>query len=194
MTVFSARLDAALAMASHAHAGQTRKGTEIPYVAHPVHVALMVLQAGATEDMVIAALLHDTLEDTAVERSEIARVFGPHVLDLVASMTQRSPEETGLTWRQVKEEALRHLEAGGAELLLIKSADTLHNSASLLMDVRARGKDAFTRFKRDPQDQLWFYGEVARICSERLGHDHAVASELLETVTNLRKELKALQA
>ena len=82
------RLAAALALAHEAHRTQKRKGTDIPYIAHPMAVASLVLEYGGSEDQAIAALLHDTIEDTEATRAEIDQIFGPEIGALVEGLTK----------------------------------------------------------------------------------------------------------
>ena len=79
----------AIIFAAKAHEGQRRKGTDIPYITHPFEVAQILMEAGCDETLIIAGLLHDTLEDTEVTAAEIEEQFGPEVLALVDSDTQR---------------------------------------------------------------------------------------------------------
>ena len=86
-TVLTDRFDRALLYATHVHGGQVRKGTSIPYVAHLLAVAATVLEYGRSEDMAIAALLHDAVEDQGGEPrlSDIRNRFGDRVADIVRS-------------------------------------------------------------------------------------------------------------
>jgi (p)ppGpp synthase/HD superfamily hydrolase len=82
-----ARLTAAADLAARSHAGQTRKGGSVPYVNHVIEVAAMVAESGGTEDEVVAAFLHDTVEDTTVTLADIRSGFGEGVAVLVAAVT-----------------------------------------------------------------------------------------------------------
>src|SRR5262245_24388558 len=85
---FSPRYDAALALAARAHRSQLRKGTDLPYIAHPVHVSLILIRHGFGEDLAIAGLLHDVVEDTDVPLYRIAAEFGDEVAGLVAAVSE----------------------------------------------------------------------------------------------------------
>lgn len=185
--LFSSRMDTALALAARAHRDQLRKGTDVPYIAHPFHVALLLQKAGAPEDVVLAGVLHDTLEDTQLKRAEIAQGVGEGVAVLVEELTQQGEDPAaGRTWRMARQAALEHLKGVSHDVALLKCADTLHNTSSLEQAVRAHGPEAWTRFKRGPEEQLWYYGEVARLCVEKLGAGHVLASELAATMDRLR--------
>ncbi|MEW5847999.1 MAG: HD domain-containing protein [Myxococcota bacterium] len=192
MGMFSPTLERALAVAARAHDGQKRSGTEVPYFAHPVHVAMLLIKSGAPEPLVLAGVLHDVVEDTEVTLQELRAQFGDEVADLVAEVTQPAPGVATGSWREVRQNAIAHLERAPQRVAWLKSADTLHNVSALLMDVETRGHDALTRFKRAPSEQLWYYGEVARVCRERLGAEHSLAAELWDTMARLRERVGAL--
>jgi (p)ppGpp synthase/HD superfamily hydrolase len=103
--------DAALAYATAAHAGQVRKGTAIPYITHPTAVASLVREFGGDQEQVIAALLHDVVEDCGILIDEIAARFGNRVADIVAGCTDGIPDGTGNkpAWRRRKETHIAHL-------------------------------------------------------------------------------------
>ena len=86
MQGFSPRYDAALILAAVAHRNQLRKGSDLPYIAHPVHVSVILIQHGFGEDMAIAGLLHDVVEDTDVPIEAICAEFGPEIARLVAAV------------------------------------------------------------------------------------------------------------
>jgi len=118
------RCDTALAMASQAHAGQIRMGTEnsrglaLPYITHPVAVATLVQRYGGTEEQVIAALLHDVLEDGGPGWADpICAAFGDKVLVLVQFCTDGLPDAQGQKspWRERKERYLAHLRQAEGE-------------------------------------------------------------------------------
>ncbi len=187
MIGYSATLDRALAMAARAHRAQTRKGGDVPYVQHPVHVAFILLKHGLSEAVLVAALLHDVVEDCGVELGEIRAAFGDAVADLVASVTETKtdPGSAALRpWRARKEEQLAHLAEASPEGAALKAADALHNCHSTLNDLEANGRAAWARFKSAPDEQIWWYRSVARGVAERLG-DHPLSRELASAVERL---------
>ena len=111
-----------LDLAVRAHAGQVRKGTSIPYIAHPMGVASIALEYGADEDQAIAALLHDAVEDGGAHfEQEIRERFGARVADMVMGCTDGVPDAAGHKppWKQRKEKYLAHLEQADAQTLLV---------------------------------------------------------------------------
>ena len=189
--MLSPRFTEALTFAIQAHGPQTRKGTEVPYVAHLLAVASLVLEAGGDEEMAIAGLLHDTIEDTDTTAAEIAAAFGPRVANIVESCTD-TDESPKPPWHQRKERYITHLAAPTTprEVLVVSLADKLHNARSLLVDYRHVGEEVSRRFNAGPQDQIWYYQTLAGIFSARL--PGAMTDELRRTVDELRIELGRL--
>ena len=161
---FSERLDRALIVAAIAHSEAQRKGTEIPYITHPVAVARLLERYGFHEDLVIAGLLHDVLEDFD-ERDDLVKQrfrevfpalqnaptafraalsaflneqFGPNVMSLVEAVTERKRDENDAerAWLDRKKEQLEHFRQVTSEVAALKCADALHNAASILRDMR----------------------------------------------------------
>src|SRR5688572_30173535 len=108
---FSSRLDTALAFSARAHRTQVRKGTDTPYIIHPVHVSMILVAHGFDEDLAIAGLLHDTVEDCGVSLQEIAATFGEGVAALVDSVSEQKTDDGGerRPWRVRKQDQLDHL-------------------------------------------------------------------------------------
>ena len=162
------RLSLALAMAEEVHEGVTRKGTDIPYLAHVVGVSALVMEFGGNEDETIAGLLHDTIEDggnpTAI-RARILEEFGPRVLQIVEAMTDAAPEagEVKPPWRERKEAYLAHLaETDDAGVHRVCMADKLYNLRATTRDLAEIGDAVWARFKAGAEGQRWYYAELGR--------------------------------
>jgi (p)ppGpp synthase/HD superfamily hydrolase len=159
----------ALSYAVQLHAGQVRKGGEIPYIGHLLSVAALVIEADGSEAQVIAALLHDAAEDQGGDATltEIASRFGPEVATIVSecSDTVLIPKPP---WRERKELYVAHLEHAADETLLVSLADKLDNARAILRDVRSHGKTVWQRFNvSDPEEHLWYYGALLEIFKRR---------------------------
>ncbi len=144
----------AIEFAVIAHQGQTRKGTDIPYIVHPFEVAQLVTAAGADESLIVAGLLHDTLEDTAITAEDIFHAFGGEVLRLVKS----NSEDKSKSWELRKQHTLEYLKMNATyEEALLALADKLSNLRSIAADIRAHGSDVWKRFNRgvDPQGRYY---------------------------------------
>ena len=169
------RFAAALSLAWEVHGTQLRKKTDIPYMAHVMAVCALALENGADEDAGIAALLHDSVEDSddgAKTLARIEREFGPRVARVVlaCSDTVAVPGRPKPPWRERKETYLHHLETeADRDALLVSACDKVHNASSIVADLRSTGHDVWQRFTvADPSAQLWYYRSVAGILQRRL--------------------------
>ena len=164
------RIAKALALAVEAHDGQKRKGTDIPYVAHPMGVAAIALDYGATEDQAIAALLHDVLEDGGPQFTPVIRErFGETVLAIVEGCTDGVPDAQGkkADWKERKLQYLDHLARASDEIILVSGADKLHNARAIVSDLQSVGLKVFDRFTVGRDGTLWYYRQLAGIFSRR---------------------------
>jgi (p)ppGpp synthase/HD superfamily hydrolase len=182
---FSARYDAALALAARAHRAQLRKGTDIPYIAHPLHVSLILIRHGFGEDLAIAGLLHDVVEDTDVLLERITAEFGDEVARLVEAVSEtKTADGAERPWEERKAEKLAHLLEGGPDVAALKAADAIHNARSIAADLRESGPSVWGRFKRGADQTLWYYREILAGVRAKLG-DHPITLELVSAVEDL---------
>jgi len=149
------------------HMGQVRKGSAVPYLAHPMAVSALALAFGAGEDEAIAALLHDTAEDGGGEPvlQHIRTTWGPRVEDLVRACSDSLTEDPAAKapWRERKKAYLAHLASAPYSVQLVLAADKLHNLESMVADLRMVGSQLWGRFKAGPDDQIWYYESCIRI-------------------------------
>src|SRR3989338_5588210 len=142
---------------------QKRKGKDIPYITHPLTVGLILAHAGASEDVIIAGILHDTVEDSSPEKSVskemIAERFGESVAALVMSVTE---EAQSRPWEVRKNDALEHIAHFSHGSLLVKSADTIWNVSEIMDDHRKDGDDMFARFHSSKERTVANYLEVTK--------------------------------
>jgi (p)ppGpp synthase/HD superfamily hydrolase len=162
LTEITHRFQEALHYAVQLHAGDVRKGTSTPYIAHLLSVCALVLEDGGDEEEAIAALLHDALEDHPMDtsREEIRQRFGARVLALVEACTDTPTDYRGgkkPSWRTRKETYLQHLATARPDELRIALADKLHNARATLADYRRIGDDLWKRFTVGKTEQLWYY-------------------------------------
>lgn len=126
---------------------QKRKGKDIAYITHPLTVGLILAHAGAHEDVIIAGILHDTVEDSTEEKKVTVQMleerFGTRVAELVLSVTEQNRMRT---WDEVKKEALDHIAHFSNDSLLVKSADIISNTSELIDDYVKDGENIFDRF------------------------------------------------
>jgi (p)ppGpp synthase/HD superfamily hydrolase len=163
--------DAALAYATAAHAGQVRKGTSIPYITHPVAVAALVREFGGDHDQIIAALLHDVVEDCGITIDKIESRFGPRIASIVDSCTDGIPDNTGnkAAWRLRKETYIHHLLTADTDTLLVSVCDKIHNARCIRDDLAAIGPDVFDRFTAGYEGTRWYYDALLEVFETRLG-------------------------
>ena len=162
------RLMRAMNTAAVNHRDHVRKGSGIPYIAHLLAVHHLVAQYTENEDVQIAALFHDTLEDVPERYSEkdMRREFGDRVTDLVRHL---SKDDALPDWRARAAAYLRHLEHDAPdEAVLISAADKLHNLMSILDDHATHGDALWERFNSGRENQRWWYGEIHRVVEKRL--------------------------
>ena len=182
----------AVELARELHAGQVRKGTEIPYLSHLLAVASLVLDAGGTEHEAIAALLHDAAED-AGGRATLERIraqFGDEVAGIVEACSDTLAEQKE-PWPERKRRYIAHLEdpdlPHGA--LLVSLADKLHNARAIVFDLRLHGDALWERFRTGSgPDQLWYYRSLAEVFARRRPGE--LADELSRTVDEMAQLAK----
>lgn len=163
MVAPTCRFDSAFQLASSLHRNQLRKDTTTPYISHLMAVAAIVLEAGGDEDLAIAALLHDAVEDQGGQPTleTIRRLFGDRVAGIVSecSDTDIQPKPP---WRARKEAYIAHVATASEDAVLVSLADKLHNARAILADYRALGDEVWKRFNAGKDDLLWYYRELAK--------------------------------
>ena len=159
---------------------QKRKGKDIPYLTHTFTVGLILARAGASEEVIAAGILHDTIEDSVpeqkVSREMIAFQFGVQVADLVASVTEI---QEGISWDEAKARAREHIKNLSKESLLVKSADILSNTSEILDDYRKDGERVFNRFKAPKEKVLQNYIQNIEIITKKWP-ENPLAEDLLK--------------
>jgi (p)ppGpp synthase/HD superfamily hydrolase len=166
------RFSRAVDYARHLHI-ERRKATRIPYMAHLLGVASLVMgEAGqvpfaVTEDMVIAALLHDAVEDHggSTRLADIRCNFGPDVARMVEGLSDTFVEDPSEKedWDHRKKAYLQRLPAESPETQLISAADKLYNARTILDEYRAVGPRVWDRFHRSRDQQLWYFHEQLKV-------------------------------
>jgi (p)ppGpp synthase/HD superfamily hydrolase len=184
--VFSSRLVEAFEFALHLHRSQRRKGSESPYFIHLMAVAAIVGEYGGDEQQVIAALLHDAVEDQGGQETlaEIHRRFGEDVAEYVAACSDADTDPKP-PWLERKRQFLKTIATAPSKVKLIVAADKLHNVRSIVNDLHQVGNDVWLRFRGGRQDTLWYYGEVVRALTS--GWSHPILRELAEAVDKLQR-------
>jgi len=145
----------ALVFAKLAHQGHTRRGTAVPYLGHLLGTVALVLEDGGTEPEAIAALLHDAVEDGTPDMAATIRDrFGDTVAAIVEGCTDPAIEGS---FREVKEEHIRRLEAGSSSVRRVALAEKLDNARALVRDLDRFGDDTWKRMDVDREEMLWYF-------------------------------------
>ena len=152
----------AIAYAVEMHKGGLRKGTNIPYIVHPLEVMHILYEMGADKKLMAAGVLHDTVEDTEATLDEIKELFGEEVADLVASHTEK---DKSLPWRERKEIALAHLAKASEREQMLVLADKISNIEAMARDYEKIGDKLWERFNQGKEQQEWYYGEAMEALS-----------------------------
>ncbi|MGA2348827.1 MAG: HD domain-containing protein [Terracidiphilus sp.] len=193
----SSRFTSAVDYARHLHI-ECRKGTNIPYMAHLLGVASLVMgEAGhagfpVTEEMVIAAVLHDAAEDHGglLRLKDIEHNFGQDVARMVEGLSDSLDENPGnkQPWVERKRGYILRLRDEPADIQLISAADKLYNAKAILEDYREIGPKIWERFKRERQDQLWYFDELLAVFKASRG------SRIVEELGRVIEELRQISA
>ncbi|MDN5819413.1 MAG: HD domain-containing protein [bacterium] len=184
MGVLSPRLDKAIRVAAWAHREQTRKSTDLPYIVHPFAVMTIAAKATDDEDVLIACLFHDIIEDVPemYNREQMEQEFGPQVVAIVDGVTK---DDTIKDWRQRSEAYLAHLRQASDGSVIVSASDKIHNLQSMLIDHETQGEKLWERFNAGPRDQLWWYESIAEVLDSRISGS-VLAVELRRLIDKLR--------
>lgn len=183
---YTTRFDDAVAFAIHEFRDVFRKATGVPYISHLFSVTALVAEHNGDEDQMIAAMLHDWLEDIDGATPQVLRdKWGDRVADLVIALTD-SNEQPKPPWRERKERYLAHLHHASADIKLISAADKLHNCRMIRRDLAMHGPRVFQWFRGERDGTLWYYRSVV----EALAHDweHAILVALRHEVDGLHAD------
>jgi (p)ppGpp synthase/HD superfamily hydrolase len=193
----TARFTRAIDYARQVHVNY-RKGTGVPYMAHLLGVASLVMgETGhvgfaVTENTVIGALLHDAVEDEGgwPRLRDIEANFGDEVARVVEGCTDSFEEDTGKKqeWEVRKTSYIDRLRNEPKDTLLVSVADKLYNARAILEDYREIGAAVWNRFKRGRKEQLWYFAELSKVYEKR------GSNRLTEELNRVVGELAQLSA
>ena len=200
---YSDRINHALAFAAKHHDRQVRKGTRLPYLTHPANVAIILTRYGRDEDIVIAGILHDVIEDCVRENytramleQRIGDKFGMTVLDTVLAVTHRTVDDGGtdLSSDERKDDYLERLIGASEAARWVCAADKLHNAGTIVADLQ-RTIDPMTvwgRFNAGRDGTVRWYRRVYERLRE-LGFTAAIMAELRRVVESLEELAESSQ-
>ncbi len=166
-----------------AHQGQLRKGKSIAYVSHPLTVGIILARMGCSEELVIAGILHDVIEDTDYEKEDIEREFGKKVADLVSGVSEGNKKDS---WTERKNKTLEKLKNSSEEVVKLKAADLLANMTDLCDDLKSEGGRAFTIFSVDSSKKIAGFQKLIQVIKMRLNQDPIIEKleERLNQISN----------
>lgn len=171
---------------------QKRKGKDIPYITHPLTVGMILSLAGASEDVVIAGILHDTIEDSTdekkVTKQMLSERFGENVAELVNSVSEVKKDSTAKerSWEERKAEALEHIKHFSNDSLMVKSADIISNGSELIDDYDKDGEDVFLRFNA-PKEKIIQHSLQAITTILKQWKDNPLADDLQNVARGLQE-------
>ncbi len=187
------KMEKAILFATKAHAGSFRKGKTKPYILHPLEAMMIVADLTDDEELLAAAVLHDTVEDTNTTAAEIEREFGESVASLVVSESENKREDRSAeeTWKTRKQETIDHLKLASRDVKLVCLGDKLSNMREIYRDYTKLGDDLWQRFnQKDKREHGWYYSEIYRILRAEFGDVPIIReyAELLEKVFGQKGE------
>ena len=162
-------LDRAIVFAVQAHAGTERRGKGFPYIVHPMEAMAIVSTMTADQELLAAAALHDTVEDTDVTVEELRAQFGDRIASLVAQESDQMPagvsEEE--SWRARKQAGIDRLASVSREVKMVTLGDKLSNMRAIARDYAEKGDELWNLFhSKDPKEHAWRYRRLAAALSE----------------------------
>lgn len=176
-------LHESIVFANKAHKGQLRKGTDIDYISHPMEVMQILTAMRADDDLIIAGVLHDTVEDTPVTLEELEEKFGSDIAALVAHHS----EDKSLPWIERKTAAIDHLEKADRHTKMLVLADKLSNLRSMYSTYQEIGDALWERFNAPKEKQCWYYTEILNALWDIGGFEDI--EPFYEEMTNLIKDI-----
>lgn len=162
-------VDRAIIFATQAHSGSLRKGTNLPYIVHPLEAGTIVSSMTNDREMIAAAILHDTVEDTDTSLDDIKNLFGDRVAKLVSSETEnkRTDLPASDTWRIRKQETIDYLASSSHDEKILVLGDKLSNLRAMYRDYISIGDDLWNRFnQKDKFQHSWYYHSISDALSE----------------------------
>ena len=159
-------IERALTIASITHKEQVRKEGDIPYIVHPVMVALDLFSRGFSEVVIAAALVHDVLEDTEYPEEMLQAELGEEVMEIVRAVTNNDT----LSWEDKKLRYIETVRQGPEGAKAVATADKLHNAQSLLNAHARLGDAVWENFNAGKEKKLWFEEVMLQMLKESWSH------------------------
>ena len=181
-------LDRAIVFAVRAHAGTERRGKGFPYIVHPLEAVEIVATMTSDQELLAAAALHDTVEDTDVTIEQIRTEFGERVASFVAAESDEPHQrrDSVENWRARKQAAIDRIACASRDAKMVALGDKLSNMRAIARDYAEQGDRLWDLFHaKDPKDHEWHYRGLADALSElRDTFAYKEFEELIEQVFN----------
>jgi len=190
---YSYRIEQAIRAAAILHKNQVRKGqTPFPYITHLYAVGMLVSDYTTDEDTIVAALLHDTLEDTDYTTEELHNDFGATVMQLVESVTEPVGERVEkLNWKEIKKLYLKQLKNAQQGALIIAAADKIHNMRCVVEEYYDKHSEFLADFGGSLEDRLTMYQEISNILNRSLKNE--ILSEFNHVFDEYKKFIEHIE-
>lgn len=195
--ILTHRLQEAISTAARLHRDQIRKDVEkTPYITHLVGVMILLSSATHDEDVLVAGLLHDALEDVPDYTPDMIEAkFGSRVKDIVLGVTEefKLKKEKAPSWKIEKIAYLENLRSASDESVMVSLADKIQNTRSLIEMTNLAYGAALPHFGSNHADRVWFHEEVLALGTERLGEDHILVEEFKSELDEMKRVLETFQ-
>lgn len=191
--VYSEKVNKAIKIATQLHDGQFRRGSAIPYIAHPFAVALMTQKYIDSEDVFIGGVLHDILEDVPKRiytAKDLVEDFGYDILNIVQTVSEPNiTTPTQEAWRARKYAYLSNIQnSNDIRPLIISACDKMHNMGELAYGYDEHGESIWTYFAAKREREIWFYESVLEALKTKI-----LPPEMIEEYERRLEKLKSLQ-
>lgn len=189
---FTPRINEAIRLASRLHKDQTRRdSSHTPYISHLVAVAMILREVTTDEDIIIAGLMHDSLEDVPNYTYDLlVEDCGERVAKIVKQVSEpldpNKNQDEQLPWLVRKEAYLNNLRGGTIESALVSAADKIHNTESFVIDYKKEGAEFLRHFGSSILNTVWFIEQALTIITEKLSHDHMYVVRLNNALDEMR--------
>jgi (p)ppGpp synthase/HD superfamily hydrolase len=196
--ILTHRLQEAISTAARLHRDQIRKDAErTPYITHLVGVMILLSSATQDEDVLVAGLLHDALEDVPDYTPDmIEETFGSRVKEIVLGVTEefKLKKEKAPSWKIEKITYLENLRNASNESVLVSLADKIQNTRSLIELMNKAEGTSLAHFGSNHEERMWFHEEVLALGEDRLGEDHILVEELRSELLEMKRTLERFSA
>ncbi|MGH7175685.1 MAG: HD domain-containing protein [Minisyncoccia bacterium] len=175
-------IEKAARIAAVAHKDQRRKEADVPYIEHPIEVALILAKAGFSDVIIAAGLTHDVLEDTSYPEAKMRAELGSEVMAIVDAVTN----DDELSWEEKKKKYVEMVRAGPEGAKAVALADKIANAKSLLSGAKEQGRGVWVHFNAGREKKIWFEEAMLAMLRESWNNP------LIEEYAGLIEALKAL--